>query len=89
MSLHKVMLLVQTAMEEAEQVLDATGPAKRKYVLEAVRSLTASSMDEDDANIINAIAPHVVDLVIAATKGELAVNVREARRLCCLPRPRS
>ena len=85
MSLHKVMLLVRTAMEEADQVLDATGPGKKQFVLEAVRSLTASSMDEDDANIINALAPHVVDLVVAATKGQLAVNVREARRrlYCC------
>ena len=85
MSLQRVMSLVRTAMEEAYQVLDATGPAKKKYVLEAVRSLTASSMDEDDANIINALAPHVVDLVIAASRGELAVNVREARRrlYCC------
>ena len=88
MCLHKVMLLIASAIEEADQVLDTTGGAKKEYVLQAVRSLVASSMDNDDANLINALAPHVVDLVIAASRGQLAVNVREARRRP-RPRPRS
>ena len=75
MSLGKVTSTIKQAMEEADQVLDASGPTKKKFVLEAVRRISESTMDESDANIVNALAGPMIDLVVAASKGALAVNV--------------
>ena len=85
MSLHRVMLLVRNAMEDADAVRGADGAAKKAFVIEAVRALTEDTMDEDDANLVNALVPYAVDLVVAASRGELAVNVRQKARRRCLP----
>ena len=81
MALNRVMLVVRKAMEDAD-LIQADGPTKKAFVIEAVRALTEDTMDEDDANLVNALVPYAIDLVVAASRGELAVNVREARRLC-------
>ena len=84
MSLKKVTTTIRQAMEEADQVLDASGPAKKKFVLEAVRSITEATMDESEANLVNALAGPMIDLVVAASKGALAVNLPspKCRWLC-------
>ena len=82
MALNRVMLVVRKAMEDADAVQGADGATKKAFVIEAVRALTEDTMDEDDANLVNALVPYAIDLVVAASRGELAVNVREARRLC-------
>ena len=85
MSLHRVMLVVRAAMEDADAVRGADGATKKQYVIEAVRALTEDTMDEDDANLVNALVPYAIDLVVAASRGELAVNVRQKARRLCLP----
>ena len=75
MSLERVTSTIRQAMEEADQVLDASGPTKKKFVLEAVRSITEATMDESEANLVNALAGPMIDLVVAASRGALAVNV--------------
>lgn len=82
MALNRVMLVIRKAMEDADAVQGADGSAKKAYVIEAVRTLTEDTMDEDDANLVNALVPYAIDLVVAATRGDLAVNIRKARRLC-------
>lgn len=78
MSLRRLMCLVRLAMEDAELIQGADGPLKKRYVIEAVRSL-AEAMDEDDANLINALVPYVIDLVVVASRGGLTVNTRKVR----------
>ena len=80
MALNRVMLVVRKAMADA--VRGADGATKKAFVIGAVHALTEDTMDEDDANLVNALVPYAIDLVVAASRGELAVNVREARRLC-------
>ena len=80
MSLNRVMLLVRKAMEDADAVQGADGATKKAYVIQAVRSLTESTMDEDDASLVNTLVPYAIDLIVAATRGELAVNVRQKAR---------
>ena len=75
MSLERVVERLKDAMEDADHVPEASGPAKKKFVLESVRSLTKTLMDESEANLVNALAPFLVDLVCEATKGNLAVNL--------------
>ena len=84
MSLERVTSTIRQAMEEADQVLDASGPTKKKFVLEAVSSLTKATMDESDANLVNALAGPMIDLIVAASKGALQVNVPppKCRWLC-------
>ena len=84
MSLSRVATTIKQAMEEADQVLDASGPAKKKFVLEAVRRITEATMDENEANLVNALASPMIDLIVAASKGALAVNVKppKCRWLC-------
>ena len=84
MSLERVTSTVKQAMEEADQVLNAPGPTKKKFVLEAVRRITEATMDESDANLVNALASPMIDLIVAASKGALAVNVKppKCRWLC-------
>ena len=79
MSLERVTSTIRQAMEEADQVREASGPAKKKFVLEAVRHITEATMDESDANIVNALAGPVIDLIVAASRGELAVNLPTPR----------
>lgn len=77
----RVTSAIRQAMEEADQVLDASGPAKKKFVLQAVSRITEATMDESDASIVNALASPMIDLIVAASKGGLAVNV--PRPKCC------
>ena len=75
MSLERVITRLKDAMEDADHVPQASGASKRAFVLESVRDLTSSLMDESEANLVNALAPHIIDLVCEATKGNLAVNL--------------
>ena len=61
-------------MEEAEQIPGSTGPDKRLYAVEAMRSIAAHTLSFDDALLVGDLAPYLVDVVVAASKGLLHVN---------------
>ena len=63
------------AMEEAEQIAGSTGPDKKAYAVEAMRAIAARSLSFGDALLVGDLAPHIVELVVAATKGRIDVNV--------------
>ena len=77
----RLVTTLAKAMEAAEMVAGSTGPEKRNYVVAAVRSLAASSLSYDEAIVVGEMAPHLVDLVISATKGRVLVNIRSPD--CC------
>jgi len=62
------------AMEEAEQVAGSTGPQKKAYAVEALRAIADRSLSPDDASVVGALVPHMIELVIAASKGMLHIN---------------
>ena len=61
-------------MEEAELVVGASGADKRLYVVEAMRAIAAHTLSFDEAILVGDFAPHMVDVIIAASKGMLHVN---------------
>ena len=68
-------------MVEAEQIVGASGAAKQIIVLEATRRHAVHSMTTDDALLVTALSPAIVDSVCAASNGLLALNVRS--ETCC------
>jgi hypothetical protein len=74
----KLITALATAMEEAEQVAGSTGPEKKAYAVQAIRAIAARSLSFDEAILVGDLAPHLVDLVVAASKGLVRVNEREA-----------
>ena len=61
-------------IEEAEKVRSASGAQKKAYVVEAARALADRTLAADEARVVNALAPHIIDAVVAASKGLIAVN---------------
>ena len=70
----KLMETIIAAMEEAEQIAGSTGPQKRAYAVEAAARAAACSLSFDDALLVGDLAPHIVDVIVAASKGLLRVN---------------
>ena len=79
MSLQKVVDRVRELMEEADCVLDAPGPTKKKYVQETIRAITESLMDESEANLVNGLVGPMVDLIVAASRGDIKINIPKPR----------
>jgi len=70
-------------MEEAEAVAGASGPQKKAYAVEALRAIAGRSLSPDDASVVDALAPHVIELIIAASRGLLHVNEQGLPFPCC------
>ena len=62
------------AMEEAEQIAGSTGPDKKAYAVQAMRSIAAQTLSFDEALLVGDLAPYLVDLIVSATKGLMHVN---------------
>jgi hypothetical protein len=71
----KLVVVLTTLMEEAEQVAGSTGADKRLYVVEAMRRLAASTLSLDEAILVGGLTPALVDLIVAASKGLIDVNI--------------
>ena len=82
----KLIAALATAIEEAEQIAGSSGADKRLYVVEAMRSIAAHALSFDDAVLVGELAPHIVELIVAATKGLLHVNEKggEPSPRCCV-----
>ena len=85
----KLVAALTSALEEAEQVAGSTGAQKKAYVVEAVREIANRTLAADDASLVEALAPALVDAIVAATKGLLHVNSKNEKRgepspRCCI-----
>ena len=83
----KLVSTLVHAIEEAEQVAGSTGAQKKAFVVEAVRAVATHTMSVDDAALVEVLAPHLIDALVAATKGLLGVNEKEGEpspRCCTL-----
>ena len=81
----KLIRVLTRSIVEAEQIPGASGAAKEIIVLEATRRHAVHSMVTDDALLVAALAPAIVDSVVAASKGQLDIKV-QARcfdEACC------
>ena len=72
----KLIAALATAMEEAEQIAGSSGADKRLYALGALRSLAVNTLSFDDALLVG-LAPHIVEIIVAATKGLVDINIDE------------
>ena len=72
----KLIRVLTRIMVEAEQIVGASGAAKKIIVLEATRRHAVHSMTTDDALLATALSLAIVDSVCAASNGLLALNVR-------------
>ena len=83
-----MIVVLARAMVEAEQVAGSTGPDKKAYAVQAMRSIAAQTLSFDEALLVGDLAPYLVDLIVSATKGLLDVNVvngqGEPSPHCCL-----
>ena len=80
----KLVSTLVHAVEQAEQVAGSTGAQKKAYVVEAVREIANHTLAADDASVVEVLAPHIVDAIVAATKGLLHVNEHgEPSPRCC------
>ena len=72
----KLIRVSAKTMEEAELIVGATGPQKKAYTIEHTHRRAVNSLTPDDALLVTALAPAVVDSIVAASKGLLDVNVK-------------
>ena len=73
------------AITEAEQVTGSTGPQKKAYAVAAVRAIAAHSLSVDDASLVVALAPALIDAIVAASKGLMHLNEKgEPSPRCCI-----
>ena len=72
---NKLITVLVGAMEDAEQISGASGPDKKRYALEAVRRLAASTLSLDESILVGDLTPALVDLIVAASRGLIDVNV--------------
>ena len=80
----KLVAALTRAIEEAEQVAGSTGAQKKAYAVEAVRAIANHSLSVEDASLVEALAPALVDAIVTATKGLLHVNEQgEPSPRCC------
>ena len=77
----KLIRVLTRSMVEAEQIVGASGAAKQTFVLEQTRRHAVHSLTTDDALLVTALTPAIVDSVCAASNGLLGVNVRP--ETCC------
>ena len=70
----KLVAALALAMEEVEQIAGSTGPDKKAYTVQAMRSIAVHTLSFDEALLVGDLAPHIVDLIVAASKGLLHVN---------------
>jgi hypothetical protein len=61
------------AVEDAE-LSGTTGAEKKAFVVEAMRAIAGRTLNVEDAILVGALTPHLVDLIVAASKGLLHVN---------------
>ena len=81
----QLVAALTSAIEEAEQVAGSTGAQKKAYVVEAVREIVNHTLTVDDASVVEVLAPHIIDAIVAATKGLLHVNEHgEPSPRCCV-----
>ena len=82
----KLIAALVAAMVDAEQIAGSTGPQKKEYAVAAMRSLAVHSLSFEDALLVSELAPHFVEIVVAATKGLVDINIvekGEPSQHCC------
>ena len=80
----KLITVLVGAMEDAEQISGASGPDKKTYTVQAVRRLAASTLSLDEAILVGDLAPAIIDIIIAASRGLVRVNEKvEPSPRCC------
>ena len=80
----KIIKALASAIEEAEQIAGSTGPDKKAYAVQAMRSIAAHTLSFDEAILVGDLAPYFVDLIVGATKGLMHVNEKgEPSPRCC------
>ena len=77
----KLIRVLTKSMVEAKQIVGASGASKKTYVLEQTRRHAVHSLTADDALLVTALTPAIVDGVCAASNGLLGINVRP--EACC------
>jgi hypothetical protein len=77
----KLIRVLTRSMVEAEQIVGASGAAKKLVVLETTRRHAVHSLTADDAVLVTTLTPAIVDSVCAASNGLLNLNVRPES--CC------
>jgi len=80
----KIIRVLTRSMVEAEQIVGASGAQKRTFVVEQTRRHAVHSLTTDDAVLVTALTPAIVDSVCAASNGLLGVNVRPEACCCVL-----
>lgn len=75
-----VINIVTTTMDAVERLGVATGPQKKELVLHVIGRLADEipAEKEDKLAIKNAItllAPSIIDSIVAASKGQIAINI--------------
>jgi len=81
----KLIEALTRAMEEAEAVAGSTGPKKKAYVVEAMWAIAGRTLHADDASLVATLTPAIIDAIIAASKGQVGVNIAKGLRKCCTP----
>ena len=80
----KLVTALALAMEEVEQIAGSTGPDKKAYAVQAMRSIAAQTLSFDEALLVGDLAPYLIDLIVEASKGLLHVNEKgEPSPRCC------
>jgi len=72
----KLIRVLTRSMVEAEAIVGASRASKKTYVLETTRRHAVLTLKSDDALLVTAMAPAIVDSVCAASNGLLNLNVR-------------
>ena len=78
LALSDVPLVLGEVIETAEAFSDLTGKGKREVAIalfsEVIRQTDGPGPDLFIDPILNAIVPPFIDLIVAASKGDLAIN---------------
>ena len=77
----KLIRVLTRSMIEAEQIIGASGAAKKLIVVETTRRHAVHALTTDDALLVTALTPAIVDSLVAASNGQLALNVPP--QTCC------
>lgn len=82
-------LVIKHVMETVEN-FPTTGSARRSLALRIIKDLVGELPESSEKNFIletlnNGLVADTIDLIIAATRGNLAVNIVEDVALSCIP----
>jgi len=81
LSIENLILITGNIMTMVEQIPNLSGPEKKDLVLSVLNQLIADVPDPQirvELQLADKILPYVIDIVVAASKGQLGLNIQQA-----------